>query len=441
MEVVPHHFAIDCCSTCIERPLHLPAASQSAHFMADVLSTRFASPLKTTFTAKTREIEHVQRAAAAARGDGGGSTQPKYYVATSFGRPESLDTLQLTWLNASYSLVSAQWAGGHACDGNHEQGDVPLMRIQTRLINSVVYARDFLPSRSARLSARWIRSVPVDCGRTNEPSEQIVVIEPRRQQFNLVSSEVWRHRELLRVLVERDIRVRYKQTVLGIAWAIIQPLLMMVVFSIFFGKFAKMPSDGIAYPVFVYAGLLPWIFFANSITNASLSLVGSAALVSRVYFPRILIPLSAVGATLLDFSIASSILLAMMTYYGIGWSWQILLAPALTSGVILSALGVGILVSALTVSYRDFRFVLPFLIQFWMFATPVAFPSSIVPEEWRWLLMLNPMTGLIEGFRAAFLDRPLDAAAISISLVFSITIFVVGVAYFDRVERRFADVI
>lgn len=272
-------------------------------------------------------------------------------------------------------------------------------------------------------------------------SSQVVIIEPRRSWFAIDFDELWRHRGLLRVLMERDIRVRYKQTILGFAWALLQPFMMMVVFSIFFGKFAKMPSDGLPYPVFVYAGLLPWVFFANSITNASQSLINSSALVSKVYFPRILIPVASIGATLLDFVIASSILLVMMVYYGIGWSMQLLLAPLLTAGVMLAALGVGILLSALTVSYRDFRFVVPFMVQFWMFATPVAFPASIVPEEWRWALHLNPMTGLIEGFRAAFLDKPMDPAAIAFSIVASLAIFAVGAIYFGRVERRFADVI
>lgn len=270
---------------------------------------------------------------------------------------------------------------------------------------------------------------------------KISVIEPRNSWLAIDFQELFNHRELLRVLTERDIRVRYKQTILGFAWAILQPFTMMIVFSIFFGKFAKMPSDGLPYPVFVYAGLLPWMFFANSITNASQSLISSSALVSKVYFPRILIPLSSVGATLLDFAVASSILLLMMIYYGIGWGWQLLLAPLLTSGVMLTALGVGVLLSALTVSYRDFRYIVPFLVQFWMFATPVAFPASIVPEQWRWLLNLNPMTGFIEGFRAAFLERPIDPGSIAISFIAAFAIFALGVIYFERVERRFADVI
>lgn len=274
-----------------------------------------------------------------------------------------------------------------------------------------------------------------------ESAPQTIVIEPRKGWLAIDLDEIWRHRGLLRVLMERDIKVRYKQTILGFAWALLQPFMMMVVFSIFFGKFAKMPSDGLPYPVFVYAALLPWVFFANSITNASQSLINSSALVSKVYFPRILIPLASIGATLLDFVIASSILLLMMVYYGIGWSGQLLLAPLLTAGVMLAALGVGVLLSALTVSYRDFRFVVPFLVQFWMFATPVAFPASIVPEQWRWALHLNPMTGLIEGFRAAFLNKPLDPPAILFSFIACLAIFAVGVVYFGRVERRFADVI
>lgn len=267
------------------------------------------------------------------------------------------------------------------------------------------------------------------------------VIEPTRGWRSLDLRELWAFRELLRVLVERDVRVRYKQTALGFAWAIIQPVMAMVVFSIFFGNFAKIPSDGLPYPIFVYAALLPWMFFANAITTSSGSLINSTNLVSKVYFPRLIIPLSSVGAGFVDFAIASSVLLLMMLYYGIGWSLNLLMAPLLAVGVMIAALGVGTLLSALTVAYRDFRYVVPFMVQIWMFATPVAYPASIVPEGWRWLFYLNPMTGIIEGFRSAFLDRPFDFAALLVSLVVILLTFLVGVAYFEKVERRFADII
>ncbi len=267
------------------------------------------------------------------------------------------------------------------------------------------------------------------------------VIEPTRGWRSLDLRELWAFRELLRVLVERDVRVRYKQTALGFAWAIIQPVMAMVVFSIFFGNFAKIPSDGLPYPIFVYAALLPWMFFANAITTSSSSLINSTNLVSKVYFPRLIIPLSSVGVGFVDFAVASSVLLLMMLYYGIGWSLNLLMAPLLAVGVMIAALGVGTLLSALTVAYRDFRYVVPFMVQIWMFATPVAYPASIVPEGWRWLFYLNPMTGIIEGFRSAFLDRPFDFAALLVSLVVVLLTFLVGVAYFEKVERRFADII
>lgn len=268
-----------------------------------------------------------------------------------------------------------------------------------------------------------------------------IVIEPRKGWRALDLAELWSYRELLRVLTERDIRVRYKQTVLGFAWAIIQPVMMMVVFSIFFGAFAKMPSDGLPYPIFAYAGLLPWMFFAGALTNSSQSLVASSNLLSKVYFPRLIIPISSIGSALVDFAIASGVLLLMMLYYGIGWSTKLLLAPVLTFGIIIAALGVGTLLAALTAAYRDFKYVVPFMVQLWMFATPVAYPASIVPQPWQWLLALNPMSGLIEGFRACFLDRPLDPAAIAISLAVAASMFVAGVGYFERIERRLADII
>lgn len=268
-----------------------------------------------------------------------------------------------------------------------------------------------------------------------------LVIEPPSGWRALDIAELWRYRELLWVLTERDIKVRYKQTLLGSAWAIIQPVLLMVVFSIFFGGLAKMPSDGLPYPIFAFAALLPWTFFSGAVTNASNSLIGSAGLVSKVYFPRLVIPLSSIGSALVDFAIASSVLLLMMLWYDIGWGWKLALAPVLTAGIIFIALGVGVLLSALIVAYRDFRYVVPFMVQFWMFATPVAYPASLVPAEWRWLMFLNPMAGFIEGFRSAFLDRPVDWTAIAISLSVAIAVFLAGVTYFEKVERSFADVI
>lgn len=277
--------------------------------------------------------------------------------------------------------------------------------------------------------------------RSRDGDQHVTVIEPMKGWRSLDFGDLWAYRELLWVLTVRDVKVRYKQTVLGFAWAIIQPVMMMVVFSIFFGALAKMPSDGYPYPIFVYAALVPWTFFQTAIGNAGNSVVGSANLVSKVYFPRLIIPLASVGGALVDFLIAALVLLILMVYYGIGWSLNLLLAPLLAAGVVLTALGAGAFLSALNVAYRDFRYVIPFLVQFWMFATPVVYPASLVPEAWRWAFYLNPMAGFVEGFRSAFLGKPFDAAGVGISLAVAVLMFSMGVAYFEKMERRFADII
>jgi lipopolysaccharide transport system permease protein len=271
--------------------------------------------------------------------------------------------------------------------------------------------------------------------------QHVTLIEPIKGWRMLDWRELWAYRELLWVLTARDIKVRYKQTVLGAGWAILRPFITMVIFSVVFGQLAKMPSDGYPYPVFVYAALLPWTFFATAIGTSGGSLVGSSHLVSKVYFPRLIIPLSSVGAGLVDLLISTGILLLMMLYYGVGWSWNLLAAPLLLLFVIFTALGVGTLLSALTVAYRDFTHLTPFMVQIWMYITPVIFPVSLVPERWQWLLYLNPMTGLVEGFRSAFLGKPFDWGGLGISFAIAIAIFLIGVAYFEKVERRFADII
>jgi lipopolysaccharide transport system permease protein len=215
----------------------------------------------------------------------------------------------------------------------------------------------------------------------------------------------------------------------------------MVVFSIFFGTLARMPSDGLPYPIFAFAALLPWTFFSNALSGSSNSIVGSSSLISKVYFPRLIIPLASVGSWIIDFFIASLILLAMMLWYGVHWSWNLLAVPPLVLAVTLAALGAGTLLSALTVAYRDFRHVVPFMLQIWMFATPVVYPASMVPAHWRWVLHINPMAGLVEGFRSAFLGRPFDGAALAISGAVALVMFFIGIAYFEKVERRFADII
>ena len=272
-------------------------------------------------------------------------------------------------------------------------------------------------------------------------SARTTVIEPSRGWRAVDLGELWAYRELIWVLTVRDVKVRYKQTVLGVTWAVIQPVLTMVVFSIFFGRLAKIPSDGYPYPVFVYAALLPWLFFAGSVSQSAGSLVGSAHLVSKVYFPRLIIPIAGIGVGLVDLAISTCVLLVVMVVYGVGFGAHLLLAPLLLIAVVLTALGVGIGLCALNVAYRDFRYVVPFMIQIWLFLTPVVYPVTMVPERWHWLIFLNPMSGIIEGFRAAFLGKPFDLGALGISAMVAVAMFVAGVAYFERVERRFADII
>lgn len=275
-----------------------------------------------------------------------------------------------------------------------------------------------------------------------ENTPPITIIEPSKQWVPLDLRELWRFRELLYFLTKRDIKVRYKQTVLGGLWAIIQPFLTMVVFTLFFGRLAKVPSDGIPYPIFVYAGLLAWTYFANALGNAGNSLVGSANLITKVYFPRLIIPLSAALAGLVDFFIAMVVLIAMMLYYGFAPGWGLLLFPVLVLLTFLCAVGVGMWLSALNVEYRDVRYVIPFLIQLWMFVSPVIYPVSMVPERYRWLLAVNPMGGVIDAYRAAILGhQPIDWFLLGISGAIIAFVFVSGLFYFRSVERTFADVV
>ncbi len=271
--------------------------------------------------------------------------------------------------------------------------------------------------------------------------EHVTVIEPPAGWRMIDWSELWEYRELLWSMTTRDIKVRYKQTVLGAGWAIVRPLLTMILFTVIFGKFAKMPSDGFPYPIFLYAALLPWTFFAGAVSTGALSLVGSAQLLSKVYFPRLIIPLASIGGAFVDLLVSAGILLLMMLWYGVGWTVQLALVLPLLALLVLVAVGVGTLLSAVTVTYRDFTHITPFVVQLWMYATPVVFPLSVVPERWRWLLYLNPMTGIVEGFRAAFLGKPFDLVALASSFVWAIVLLIAAAAYFERVERRFADII
>jgi lipopolysaccharide transport system permease protein len=270
---------------------------------------------------------------------------------------------------------------------------------------------------------------------------QDVTIESRGPVPAVYFRELWQYRELLRFLAIRDIKVKYKQTVLGGLWAVLQPFLSMVVFTIFFGHLTQIPSDEMPYPIFVYTALLPWQLFSNGISNAGNSLVASSNLISKVYFPRLIIPTASLGAGLIDFSVAFMLLIGMMVTYGIYPGIQIVLFPFLLLFAIVATLGVGLILSALNVAYRDFRHAIPFLVQFWLFATPVIYPSSIVPESWRWLLNLNPMAGLISAFRSSLLDQPVLWQDLAISVAMSLALLLLGIWYFTKTERRFADII
>jgi lipopolysaccharide transport system permease protein len=252
---------------------------------------------------------------------------------------------------------------------------------------------------------------------------------------------MWLYRELLFFLTWRDIKIRYKQTVLGFAWAILQPVMQMVVFSLFFGKLAKMPSDGIPYPIFSYAGLLPWQFFANAINVSTNSLVTNANMVTKVYFPRLFVPISSVISGLVDFAIAFVVLIFMMIYYKFTPTMGTLMLPLFLLLAFITAMGVSLWMSALNVKYRDIRYIVPFLVQFWLFATPVTYPSNLLSEPWRTLYGLNPMVGVVEGFRWALLGTKPPQGMILVSAVIAILMLVTGLMYFNRTEKTFADVI
>lgn len=273
------------------------------------------------------------------------------------------------------------------------------------------------------------------------PDKPLIRIRPSRKWVALNLGDLWAYRELLFFLTWRDVKVRYKQTLLGAAWAVIQPLLTTIIFTLFFGRLAGIPSDGIPYLLFAYAGLLPWTFFSNALTNSGNSLVGSANLITKVYFPRMIIPGAAVAAGLVDLAIAFLILIALMIYYGAGAGWGVLMLPLLVALTALLALGVGLWMSALNVKYRDIRHALPFLVQVWMFASPIIYPSSMLPEKWRWLIALNPLTGIIEGYRAALFGRAFDWKAIGLSTAVTLALLVYSAYTFRRMEKSFADIV
>lgn len=276
----------------------------------------------------------------------------------------------------------------------------------------------------------------------------LVRIEPSRGWMSLRLGEVWAYRGLLYFLIWRDVKVRYKQTFFGVAWAILQPLMTMLVFTIFFGGLARVGSDGLPYPLFSYAGLLPWTFFAQGLSQSSNSLVGSANLIKKVYFPRLVVPFSSVLGGLVDFGVAFVVLIGMMAYYRVAPSAGMAVLPVLLVLATAATLGVGLWMSALNVEYRDFRYVVPFLTQIWLFVTPVIYPASRVEEKLRtlglptWIYGLNPMAGVVQGFRWALLGRvPFPAEALGVSAVVSTLLLVSGAFFFRRMERTFADVV
>ena len=273
------------------------------------------------------------------------------------------------------------------------------------------------------------------------PAEPLVVIQPTKRWSILSFKDIWAYRELLFFLTWRDVKVRYKQTALGAAWAILQPLFMMIIFTIFFGRLAGVASAGIPYPLFALAGLVPWTFFSNAITASGNSLVGSANLITKVYFPRLIVPAAAMLAGLVDFLLAFMMLVLLMIYYRVALTIQILFLPVLVLLTALFSLGVGTWMSALNVKYRDVRFALPFLIQLWLFVSSVIVPSTSLPQKWRWLLRLNPMSGIIEGYRSALFGLPFDWPAIGIASALTIVVLLYAIYAFGRVERSFADII
>lgn len=269
-----------------------------------------------------------------------------------------------------------------------------------------------------------------------------IVIDSKNNWKIINLTDLWHYRELFFFLVWRDIKVRYKQTFLGATWAILQPILTMIIFSVIFGKLAGLPSDGVPYPIFTFAALLPWQLFSFALTNSSNSLVNEKNLITKVYFPRIIIPASSIVAGLLDFLIALVIFLILMVFYKITITWRLLLIPVFILIAILTALSVGLWLTTLNVKYRDIRYVIPFLTQVWLYATPIAYSSSLIPEKWMWLYSLNPMVGVVDGFRWMMIGQEAQFPAyFFISLIVVVILLVTGFLYFKKTEDTFADVI
>jgi lipopolysaccharide transport system permease protein len=273
------------------------------------------------------------------------------------------------------------------------------------------------------------------------PEKPVVVISPSKPWVALNLRDLWAYRELLYFLAWRDVKVRYKQTLLGAAWAIIQPLVTMIIFTYFFGVLARMPSEGVPYPIFFYAGLTIWTFFSNAVISGGNSLIGNTNLITKVYFPRLIIPSASVSAGLIDFIIASLLLIGLLIYYDFALTWAFLMLIPLLLLTTLLALGMGIWFSALNVRYRDVRYALPFLIQIWLFISPVIYPSSMVPEQWRWVMVLNPLTGIIEGYRSSLFGQDFQWAALLYSTIFTLVMLIYASYSFRRMEKHFAEFI
>lgn len=281
-----------------------------------------------------------------------------------------------------------------------------------------------------------------DHSQQSPPDEPLIIIEPSKSWVAINLRDLWVYRELLYFLTWRDVKVRYKQTVLGAAWAIIQPLFAMIIFTLFFGRLAGIASDGIPYPLFAYLGLLPWTFLSGAINNSSASLIGGdSRLITKVYFPRMIIPCATVSAGLIDLLIASVILVGMLFYYKVAITVSLLVLPLIVVLLTLLAIGIGMWMSALNVKYRDVRYALPFFIQLWMFASPIIYPASLIPQKWRWLYDLNPLVGLIEGFRASFLGKEINWSALTVSTVLTLIILISSAYAFRRLEKSFADIL
>lgn len=270
----------------------------------------------------------------------------------------------------------------------------------------------------------------------------VTVSEPDKRIFSLDLRELWLYRELLYFLIWRDVKIRYKQTIIGAAWAVLQPLTTMVIFTVIFGNFAKIPSDDLPYPIFAYTALLPWTFFSQAIGRNGVSLVNNAHLITKIYFPRIMIPLAATVVPAVDFAFSFLILVGMMFWYGIGLTWWIATLPLFMAFAFVTALAVGLWVAPLNVWYRDLGFTLPFITQIWMYASPIVYPVSVVPEQWRFLYSLNPIVGVVEGFRWALLGKAApDLQAVGISALIISALLIGGILCFKRMETTFADII